>query len=68
MFHIISYVSNIFQTVYPQVAHPWMSHFDSQLLGCYEGTIGSKIPSPGVDVLAEEGRQELPLGAVVPGG
>ena len=66
MFHIISYVSNIFQTVYPQVLDSWMSHFDSQLQNYFVRDGKPEVPALGVDVLSPEGHQDLHLGAVVP--
>ena len=63
MFHIISYVSNIFQTVYPRVVDSWMSNFDSQLQNCF--VLGGQPEVPGLgDVLPPGGRQDLHHGAV----
>mgnify|MGYP001336381445 CR=1 FL=1 len=58
----------IFQTVIPQVLDTWMSHFDSQIQNCYREGVGSEIPSLGVDVLSQGGRQDLHLGADIIGG
>jgi hypothetical protein len=66
MFHIISYVSNIFQTVYPQVLDSSMSHFDSQLQNCFVQGGKPEVPGLGVDVLPPGGRQDLHHGAVLP--
>ena len=63
MFHIISYVSNIFQTVYPRVVDSWMSHFDSQLQNCFVQGGQPEVPGLG-DVLPHGGRQDLHHGAV----
>ena len=68
MFHIISYVSNIFQTVFPQVLDSWMSHFDSQLQNCYVEGMKPEVTSLGVDVLSQGGSQDLHLGADVLAG
>ena len=65
MFHIISYDSNIFQTVFPQVLDSWMSHFDSQLQNCYVEGVKPEVTSLGVDVLSQGGSQDLHLGADV---